>query len=224
MRLQPELDATGSHKRRRQAADVHCSEHEADAAGTLALQAVEHREEIPIEPGILSLEDHITVVDEDHGRSVAHGRFEDVMQLRIEMRCSGDDGSVDEKKLPTQTMRERATDGGLARSWRSGEQNAALWLERQLCCKLAVLEGKNDVCLERTQHVIQALQVLELDRLNFAQIDVAHELRATQILDERLSRVSMRCRLERRPDRYAGPPKLARAHAPRKAMDLRKVH
>ena len=98
-------------------------------ADNLALQPIQHGEQIPVQSGILPLEDHVTVVDEYHGRRIAHRRLEDLMELRIEVRRSGNDGSIDQKELAAQSVRECSPDGRLSRPWRASQEHAALGLE-----------------------------------------------------------------------------------------------
>src|SRR5437867_13251668 len=94
----------------------------------------------------------------------------------IEIRRAADDGAVDEKELAFQSARERTTDRGLPRSGWTGEQHAALRLEIELLRDLRVLERENDVGLERLEHVVESLEIFQLDRLHLAEVDVARHV------------------------------------------------
>src|SRR5206468_12320070 len=103
-----------------------------NTARALALETVEHREQVAIQAGVLAFEDHVAVVNEHHRGRVLHRRLKYLMQLAVEARRAGDERAVDEEELPTQSMSECAADRRLAGARRPRQQDASLGVEGQL--------------------------------------------------------------------------------------------
>ena len=133
----------------------------------------------------------------------------------MEVRRPTHDGTVDEEELALEPVRQGAADRRLARAGWARQEHAALRFEIQLLGQLRVLERKNDVCLECIEHVVQTLQILELHRLHFAEVDVARHVMLAQIRDESI-------RIERGlvAQRDAGIANLARVELGAEAVDL----
>ena len=110
---------------------------------------------------------------------------------------------------------ERPADRRLAGSRRTGEQHAALRLQPELLRHLGMLERHDDVRIERLEHVIDALQVLQLNSLDLGDVDVARHVVLAQVLDEA---VGVQAIVVAKRD--ARMTKLTRVEFRRKSMDL----
>src|SRR6185437_6969148 len=81
-------------------------------------------------------------------------------------------------------MRERASDGGFTGSGRPIEEYAALGAQAEFARKRVVLQRKHDVDIEAANDVIDALEIGQVDVLDFAEIDVAGKALGAQVFDE----------------------------------------
>ena len=116
-RLQPQLDAPRADQRRRQIADVHRRHHHAHAAGARALQTVEHRQQVAVEPVSLPLSKMTSL----SSMKMTAGAF---CLAASKMRWTrakkswrpADRRAVDQEELALEALRERPADRRLARS------------------------------------------------------------------------------------------------------------
>src|SRR4029453_5664047 len=153
--FQPELDAARPDEGWRQVAEVHRGHHETDAPRARALESVQHREQGAIQPRVVAaLEDDVAVVDEDDAGRVLFGGLEDAVHTWEEVWCPADDRPIEQEELALETTGERPADGGLARSWRAGEKDAALRLQPELLGHFGILERHDDVGLEGLEQIV----------------------------------------------------------------------
>src|SRR4051794_33822247 len=90
----------------------------------------------------------------------------------------------DEEELALEPVRERSPDRRLPRARWTREQDPTLRLEVELFGRLRVLEREHDVCLERLEDVVEALEIAQIDLLHLLQIDIARHVMLSQIGDE----------------------------------------
>src|ERR1035438_7779981 len=81
------------------------------------------------------------------------------INLRVELMRPGDHGSIDQKKLAPEPMRQSAADSGLSGSRRTRQQYSAFRFQAEFSRQLAILKRKCDFGLQRLNQVIHALQV-----------------------------------------------------------------
>jgi hypothetical protein len=81
-------------------------------------------------------------------------------------------------------MGERAPDRRLARARWADEEHAPLRLEPQFSRERGFLEGQHEIRLERLNDIVDALELIQRDRLDLAQVDVGGELMHPEVLNE----------------------------------------
>ena len=185
--LEPEFDAAGTDQSRGQIPDVHRRHHHADPGGTFTLESIEFRQQIPVEAAfVMLLEDGIGIVDEDHGRRVLPGQPEHLIHLVIEHSRAGNEGAVDEEEFPFQPMRQGSPHRGLSGSRRAVEEHAPFRSQAETGGEVVILEGERHEVFERGYDLIRSAKRFQGDGLHFAEIDIARQPLAAQVLDESL--------------------------------------
>jgi hypothetical protein len=112
------------------------------------------------------------------------GGIEDLADLARRRMRAGDHRAVDEEELALQTVREGAADGGFAGSRRAGEQHPALGLEAVLGGERVVFQRQRDLGFERADYVVDALEIAQIHRRDFLEVDIARQVVFAQIGDE----------------------------------------
>src|SRR6266849_3259339 len=103
LHFEPEFHSSGADKGGGQMAQIHGCHHYANPRCAFAFKAVEHRQQVTIKTPLLAiLENCIRVVDEDHGRRVVPGRFEDATYTLMEVVGTRDEGAVHQKEFAAQ--------------------------------------------------------------------------------------------------------------------------
>lgn len=133
---------------------------------------------------LAALEDDVRVVDEQDGWCVALRGLEHRIDLLVETVFAGDQRSIDHKELALQPVGQGRSNRRLACARRSGQKDAAFGLQVQLGRQGLVLERQDDMGLQALNHLLDALQIPQIDRLHLGQVHVAHQVLRAQILDE----------------------------------------
>src|SRR5262249_31661544 len=99
---------------------IHGRHHNADASGTLTFQAVDHREEITVQPALFAIfENGVCIIDKNNRWSVIFCCLKNLVDFVIELVGPGNEGAVNQEKLAFEAMGQRPPHRRLARSRRS---------------------------------------------------------------------------------------------------------